>query len=38
VFFPSLLFGALRIWRGGIGAAVALHAIFNVFERYLEGR
>jgi membrane protease YdiL (CAAX protease family) len=38
VFFPSLLFGALRIWRGGIGAAVALHALFNIFERYLEGR
>ena len=38
VFFPSLLFGAVRIGRGGIGAAVALHAIFNVFERYLEGR
>lgn len=38
VFFPSLLFGALRITRGGVGAAVALHAIFNVFERYLEGR
>jgi uncharacterized protein len=38
VFFPSLLFGAVRIGRGGIGAAIALHAIFNVFERYLEGR
>jgi len=38
VFFPSLLFGAVRIARGGVGAAVALHAIFNVFERYLEGR
>ena len=38
VCFPSLLFGAVRIGRGGIGAAVALHAIFNVFERYLEGR
>ena len=38
VFFPSLLFGAVRIRRGGIGAAVALHALCNVFERYLEGR
>ena len=38
VFFPSLLFGAVRIARGGVGAAVALHAICNVFERYLEGR
>jgi hypothetical protein len=38
VFFPALLFGALRIWRGGIGAAVALHAAFNLWERYLEGR
>lgn len=38
VFFPGLLFGALRWWRGGIGAAVALHAAFNLWERYLEGR
>lgn len=38
VFFPSLLFGAVRIARGGVGAAVALHAICNLFERYLEGR
>ncbi len=38
VFFPSLLFGAVRIARGGIGATVALHALFNLFERYLEGR
>lgn len=38
VFFPGLLFGALRAWRGGIGAAVALHAAFNVWETYLEGR
>ncbi len=38
VFFPALLFGALRYARGGIGAAVALHAAFNLWERYLEGR
>lgn len=38
VFFPGLLFGALRFWRGGIGAAVALHAVCNLWERYLEGR
>lgn len=38
VFFPGLLFGAVRVWRGGIGAAVALHAISNLWERYLEGR
>ena len=38
VFFPALLFGAMRYWRGGIGAAVALHATFNLWERYLEGR
>ena len=38
VFFPGLLFGALRVWRGGIGAAVVLHATSNLWERYLEGR
>jgi membrane protease YdiL (CAAX protease family) len=38
VFFPALLFGALRLWRGGIGAAVLLHAASNVFETWLEGR
>ncbi|MFO0648706.1 MAG: MrtC family glutamic-type intramembrane protease [Polyangiales bacterium] len=38
VFFPALLFGAMRYWRGGIGAAVALHATCNLWERYLEGR
>jgi uncharacterized protein len=38
VFFPALLFGALRYARGGIGAAVALHATCNLWERYLEGR
>jgi membrane protease YdiL (CAAX protease family) len=38
VFFPGLLFGALRTWRGGVGAAVFLHAMSNVFESWLEGR
>lgn len=38
VFFPGLLFGALRVRRGGIGAAVFLHAISNIFEQWLEGR
>lgn len=38
VFFPALLFGLLRVWRGGVGAAVVLHAASNVFERWLEGR
>jgi putative effector of murein hydrolase len=32
------LFGLLRVWRGGIGAAVVLHAVSNLFERWLEGR
>lgn len=38
VFFPGLLFGALRVWRGGVGAAIVFHAACNLFERYLEGR
>lgn len=38
VFFPGLLFGVLRVWRGGVGAAVVLHAVSNLFERWLEGR
>lgn len=38
VFFPAILFGFVRVWRGGIGAAVFLHAISNVFELWLEGR
>nr|BAL56269.1 hypothetical conserved protein [uncultured delta proteobacterium] len=38
VFFPGLLFGAVRVRRGGIGAAVFLHAISNLFEQWLEGR
>lgn len=35
VFFPSLLFGWLRVRTGGIGAAVFLHAFCNVFSESL---
>jgi len=30
VFFPSLLFGAMRVWTGSIGAAVLFHAASNI--------
>ena len=35
VFFPALLFGWLRAWRGGIGAAIALHAMSNLYSEIL---
>ncbi len=35
VFFPSLLFGALRKRTGGIGAGVVLHALFNLLSSSL---
>lgn len=35
VFFPSLVFGWLRVRTGGIGAAVAYHAACNLFSAYL---
>ncbi len=35
VFFPGLLFGWLRAWRGGIGAAVAIHAMSNLYSEIL---
>ncbi len=35
VFFPALLFGWLRAWRGGIGAASALHAMSNLYSQTL---
>lgn len=35
VFFPSLLFGWLRSRTGGIGAAVALHAMANLLSAAL---
>ena len=30
VFFPGLLFGWVRAWRGGIAAAVVLHGLANL--------
>lgn len=35
VFFPGLLFGWLRAWRGGIGAAIAVHAMSNLYSEIL---
>ncbi|HJL49977.1 MAG TPA: MrtC family glutamic-type intramembrane protease, partial [Polyangiaceae bacterium LLY-WYZ-15_(1-7)] len=35
VFFPGLVFGWLRGWRGGIGAAIVFHAASNVFSELL---
>lgn len=35
VFFPSLLFGWLRCRTGGIGAAIAFHAMCNLFSDVL---
>ena len=35
VFFPGLLFGWVRAWRGGIGAAMALHAMSNLYSEIL---
>jgi membrane protease YdiL (CAAX protease family) len=35
VFFPALLFGWLRSRRGGIGAAVFVHAFCNVLSDFL---
>jgi membrane protease YdiL (CAAX protease family) len=35
VFFPALLFGWVRAWRGGIGAAAALHAMCNLLSDVL---
>ncbi|HJL19019.1 MAG TPA: glutamic-type intramembrane protease, partial [Sandaracinaceae bacterium LLY-WYZ-13_1] len=32
----GLLFGWLRAWRGGIGAAMLLHAMSNVLAEILE--
>ena len=36
VFFPGLLFGWVRAWRGGIGAPVALHAMSNLYSEILS--
>ncbi|MDD9946929.1 MAG: MrtC family glutamic-type intramembrane protease [Myxococcales bacterium] len=35
VFFPGLLFGWARAWRGGIGAAIVLHALSNLLSDIL---
>jgi membrane protease YdiL (CAAX protease family) len=35
VFFPSLLFGYLRVRTGGIGASVILHTLANLFTAFL---
>ena len=35
VFFPGLLFGLLRAWRGGIGAAIVFHTLSNVYSDLL---
>jgi uncharacterized protein len=35
VFFPALLFGWVREWRDGIGAAAALHALCNLLSDVL---
>ena len=35
VFFPGLAFGWLRALRGTIGAAIAFHALCNLFSEVL---
>jgi membrane protease YdiL (CAAX protease family) len=35
VFFPALLFGWLREWRGGIGAGAVFHALCNLLSDVL---
>jgi membrane protease YdiL (CAAX protease family) len=35
VFFPGLLFGVIRRWRGGIGAAIVFHAMSNLYADLL---
>lgn len=35
VFFPSLVFGFLRVRSKGIGASVTFHAMCNLFSAYL---
>lgn len=36
VFFPALLFGWTRAWRGGIGAPLAVHAMSNLYSEILR--
>jgi membrane protease YdiL (CAAX protease family) len=35
VFFPSLVFGWLRVRTGGVGAGVFYHALCNLFSATL---
>jgi membrane protease YdiL (CAAX protease family) len=35
VFFPALLFGWMRQWRGGVGAAIVFHALCNLLSDIL---
>jgi membrane protease YdiL (CAAX protease family) len=35
VFFPGLLFGVIRRWRDGIGAAIVFHAMSNLYADLL---
>lgn len=35
VFFPGLLFGWVRVWRGGVGACIVLHAGCNLVAEFL---
>ena len=35
VFVPALLFGWVRAWRSGIGAALSLHAMSNLYSETL---
>lgn len=37
VFFPGLVFGLLRAWRKGIGAALVFHALCNIYSEMLFG-
>ena len=35
VFFPSLLFGWLRVRTGGVGASILFHALCNIYSAWL---
>ncbi len=37
VFFPALLFGWMREWRGGIGASIVFHCLCNLLSDILVG-
>lgn len=36
VFFPGILFGVVRSWRGGVGACIVLHALCNLTASTLD--